>query len=406
MKKAISREVERERSARFLNSVGPEDLWHMFGISRMADISGFDVIGIPIWTSTRPLSLSISINSGKGTTTMMSRAGAVAEAIEFHYAQTSKPLQSQKTISQMQQWRDFDLVPPDKWHMAKGAVITDRSIFDWDLVAPLHNLDALKFLLPSGCIYLAEVNTSDLIRFQSSTNGWASGASRDDAVLQGLYEVVERDGWTIWHQLIEKHGIWPPRMELDSLNDPWMVEMLAHLDEHSLKPVCFDIVTDTSLPSIWTVLYDLSERPSGVFSGFGTAWTWKKAMKRSVLEAIQSRACYIAGARDDLFRRSFLLLKGVDQSEGYVQAMGLPVSISFEDDADPALSSKEELAKVVRHLEMAGFSDFYVRDCGAPFANNPFNVAKVHAPCLEQWRCGYWQPTKRIEEFISRYVRK
>jgi YcaO-like protein with predicted kinase domain len=405
MRKALSRIAERERSARFLNSLGAEELWAKFGISRVADISGFDVTGIPIWTSTRPLSLSISINSGKGLNTMMARAGAIAEGIEFYFAETAQPIQRQKTISQMHRWRDFDIVPANKWHLAKGAVITDLSVFDWDVVAPIQNLDALKFLLPSGAIYLAESDVAHLIRFQSSTNGWATGATRDDAVLQGLYEVVERDSWTLWHYLAEKHGVWPRRLDLPDFDDPWITETLARLDEQSLKPVCFDIATDTTLATVWTVLYDLSDRPAGIFSGFGTAWTWQQALRRSLLEACQSRACYIAGARDDLFRRSFLLLKGVDQSQGYVQAMSLPNGVTFDCDIELPGGIKEELAQALQQLSNAGFDDFYVRDCGMPFANNPFNVVKVYASCLEQWRCAYWSPSSRLFNFVNKYVK-
>jgi thioglycine synthase len=406
MRKPLSRSAERERSARFLNSLGAEELWAKFGISRVADISGFDVTGIPIWTSTRPLSLSISINSGKGVNAMMARAGAVAEGIEFYFAENIQPIQRNKTIAQMYRWRDFDLIPSDKWHLAKGAVITDRSVFDWDVVAPVQNLDALNRLLPSGAIYLAETDVAHLLRFQTSTNGWATGSTREDAVLQGLYEVVERDSWTLWHYLAEKHGIWPPRIALQDFDNPWLQETLARLDEQSIKPVCFNILTDTALPTAWTVLYDLSDRPAGIFSGFGTAWTWNHALTRSVLEAVQSRACYIAGARDDLFRRSFLLMKGIDQAKGYVQAMALPADITFDYDTEVNWSAKEELAKVLLHLAQAGFYDFYVRDCGTPFTNNSFNVVKVVSPCLEQWRCAYWQPTKRLHEFVSRYVGK
>lgn len=406
MRRLSSRIAERERSARFLNSLGVKELWAKFGISRVADISGFDVTGIPIWTATRPLSLSISINSGKGLNAMMARAGAIAEGIEFCFAERAQPIQQQKTINQMHQWRDFEIVPSEQWHLAKGAVITELSVFDWDIVAPIQQLDALKFLLPSGIIYLAEPEVSHLIRFQSSTNGWASGATKEDAILHGLYEVVERDSWTIWHYLAEKHAIWPPRFDFQNCDEPWCTDTLARLEEHSLKPVYFNILTDTALPSIWTVLYDLSDRPAGIFSGFGTAWSWEQAMKRSLLEAIQSRACYIAGARDDLFRRSFLLLKGIDQSSGYAQAMSRSIGTAFDCDSDLTWSIKDELSKVLGVLSEAGFNDFYVRDCGAPFASNPFNVVKVYAPCLEQWRCAYWQPTKRLGEFVSRYVTK
>jgi len=402
MKKPASRQVEREKTARFLNSLGAEELWSKFGISRVSEISGFDVIGVPIWASTRPLATSVSINSGKGLNAMMARAGTVAESIEFHYAENPSPIQKARTIGQMNRWRDFEVISPDKWHRAKSAVLTERSVFDWDVVAPIQHLEKLTCLIPSEAVYINQLNQINLMRFQSSTNGWATGSCREDAVLQGLYEVVERDGWTIWNYLTKDVGVAPPRILLDRIQDEWFHLVLDRLDELAIKVVLFDVSTDTRLPVTWALLYDLSDAPAGFFNGYGCAGTLLGSVTRALLEAIQSRACYIAGARDDMLRRSFTLMKRFDQPVAYQALMDLPTGEALFGPIAEGMSAKEELEYILSYLASQGFSDFYVRDCGMPYAN--LSVAKVIAPCLEQYVCGYWQPTKRLYEYAERYV--
>jgi len=397
--------VAREQTARFLNGRDAEELWSKFGISRVSEISGFDVIGVPVWVSTRPLATSVSINSGKGVNTMMARAGTIAESIEFFYAENPLPLQKQRTIAQMSRWKDFDIIQPDRWHMAKSATVSTRSVFDWDVVAPIQNLDQLKYLLPSEAIYINQLNNINMIRLQSSTNGWASGSSKEDAVLQGLYEVVERDGWTIWNYLTKEHGVAPPRIDLERLKDwLWFHELLNQLDELSIRLVLFDISTDTHLPVTWALLYDLSDTPAGFFNGYGCSGTKTGSITRAVLEAIQSRACYIAGARDDMLRRSFTLMKRFDQPVAYTALQDLPVGSWLIDPVMEGLTAQEELKMILDWLSNRGFTEFYVRDSSQPYAN--FSVVKVIAPCLEQYLCGYWQPTKRLYEYAERYVHR
>ena len=405
MKKPASRQAERERSARFLNGLGADELWCKFGVSRVSEISGFDVIGIPVWASTRPLATSVSINSGKGLNTMMARAGTIAESIEFCYAENPCPIQKNRTIAQMNRWRDFHIVPPDKWHLAKSAIVTVRSTFDWDVVAPIRHLEQLQYLIPSETVYINQHNTINLMRFQSSTNGWASGSSKEDAVLQGLYEVVERDGWTIWYHLTQERGVTPLRINLDRLQEwTWFHDIAAQLDEIDVKLVLFDVSTDTGLPITWALLYDLSDTPAGLFNGFGCSGTKSGSITRAVLEAIQSRSCYISGARDDMLRRSFTMMKRFDQPVAYQSLLDLPVADVLIDPVPSNLTAKEELSLILDYLAARNFEEFYVRDAGLPYPN--LSVVKVIAPCLEQYKCGYWQPTNRLREYAERYVNR
>ena len=55
---------------------------HRFGISRVANVTGLDHIGLPVVIAVRPNARSIAISQGKGRTLDHAKASAVMEAIE------------------------------------------------------------------------------------------------------------------------------------------------------------------------------------------------------------------------------------------------------------------------------------------------------------------------------------
>src|SRR5580692_11305085 len=63
------------------------------GITRVAVLTGLDVLGIPVVAATRPNSRSIAVHQGKGITLDAAKASAVMEAVETFHAETmSLPL--------------------------------------------------------------------------------------------------------------------------------------------------------------------------------------------------------------------------------------------------------------------------------------------------------------------------
>jgi ribosomal protein S12 methylthiotransferase accessory factor YcaO len=173
-----------------------------------------------------------------------------------------------------------------------------------------------------------------------------------------------------------------------------------------MTPFFFDISTDTGFPIVWCILYDTGKPTGGVFNGFGCAWSQKKALQRALLEAIQSRSCYIAGSRDDLYRRDFLMMRSYDQESAVARMQQMPAArfLGLADE-EPEISAVEMLQWVRDTLTHHGFTDFYVKNAGQPIPGASFSVAKVYAPCLENYRGGgYWQPTKRLAEYNAKYA--
>ena len=53
------------------------------GVTRLADVTGLDTIGIPVFQAIRPLARSLSVSQGKGVTRVAARVSALMEAIEL-----------------------------------------------------------------------------------------------------------------------------------------------------------------------------------------------------------------------------------------------------------------------------------------------------------------------------------
>ena len=57
------------------------------GITRLADLTGLDRIGVPVFAAVRPNSRSVATSQGKGLTPDAARAAALMEAVESWHAE-------------------------------------------------------------------------------------------------------------------------------------------------------------------------------------------------------------------------------------------------------------------------------------------------------------------------------
>ena len=79
-------DVDRALSARaMIERVRP----HMggMGITRLADLTGLDRIGVPVFAAVRPNSRSVATSQGKGLSRDAARVGALMEAVESWHAE-------------------------------------------------------------------------------------------------------------------------------------------------------------------------------------------------------------------------------------------------------------------------------------------------------------------------------
>ena len=100
-----------------------------FGITRLANVTGLDHVGVPTWMAVRPLARSLSVSQGKGLTHDLARISALMECIELHHAEHFVPaghLQSLGVAAEDPRYVDPLLLP-----IHPSAKIDDASAVEW-----------------------------------------------------------------------------------------------------------------------------------------------------------------------------------------------------------------------------------------------------------------------------------
>lgn len=393
----LSRTDLRARTAKLINDLGAKELRDQFGISRVADLTRLDAIGLPVYSCVRALSATISIHSGKGLTHEASRAGAIAEAIEFQVAEKPSGV---FRVANATQLPAQDRLPLEDCALARASVVNDLTPLAWEEVVNIQS--GAPKLIPSDLVWLTgRIRDQPLLYFQTGTNGIASGGTLEDAILSGLYEIVERDAWTLNQWLMDVHGILPARVPLIDLS-PELETAVRKIEAAEVKLHLFDITTDYRVPAFSAVLLDLSGNVAGTFGGYGCHLSAEVAATRAITEAAQARCCYISGARDDLFRRQFLLMKRMDQRTLDDMFSELPRASVLSDYRKIHFDDvRTELRYLLKLIRQHGVSEVFVKDMGSVL-DGQIHVVRVYSPQCEPCKLDHWSPTLRCLSYAQR----
>jgi len=388
-----------------------------FGISSYRDITDQDTIGIPVWIAYRPPGTSISVTCGKSLDPLLAFAGAITEALEVWAAEHPNGqnwIVPYRYIKESGTLPRAQVLPLKDYPLARDNVLDETTPISWELVDRIQHplvastaFDQMVAWMPSNMIWLEDRANAQFLDVQQSSNGLAAGINLEDALLAGIYELVERDGWTI-HQFIRESIGTPPR-KIPILDIPSLPEALAIpvrlMVKAGLYPLLFDCTTDIGIPVCGCAL--LGRDGVGTFGGYGAAWDPRIAALRALTEAAQSRLCYINGARDDLYRRDFLLMKSsssgwlIEQLEAlkspwrdWDHYCELPVG-RFE-------SIHEELGTLVHWLAEREIKLYYRKLAEIEFEASSVVVVKVIAPALEGVWSESWQTNGRATQHLAK----
>ena len=248
----------------------------------------------------RPLALSLTVSQGKGITDSLAIISAVMESIEqFHAEHWDR---TGPVVSLGDAHRDDRFASPASLSLRSDARITDDTQVIWvegvDLVSrrpaylPKELLD-LDFRMRRGVKPI----------FLSSSNGLASGNTREEAIVHGLCEVIERDQSCLWQ--IEQSLAPDPEarmIRLETIDDPICRAQIEVCRRHNLDIWVWSNVYDIDVPVFSCMIAD---RGNATFypqraSGYGCHPVPGVALSRAITEAIQSRLTHISGVRDDV----------------------------------------------------------------------------------------------------------
>lgn len=261
------------------------------GITRVADITWLDSIGIPTFQAIRPKSLTVAVSQGKGVTADLAKISAMMEAIEhWHVEQFAIVAMSAslREVGPQLGYSGYDLP------LAKPSLLHDTLPLDW---VPAKSLvDGSETLLPKELVYFSLTQSADWTPpvFFGSTNGVASGNTRDEAVLHGLYEVIERDAIT---RMLD-HGGQSERVAPRSVASAIVATLCDRFARARVALEVRSVASPTGLPCFLARI--TSDDYPSMFEGYGCHSSTEIALTRAMTEAAQARLAYVSGARDDL----------------------------------------------------------------------------------------------------------
>jgi YcaO-like protein with predicted kinase domain len=289
-----------------------------FGITRIADVTDLDVIGIPVYQAIRPNARSLSVSQGKGVTHAAAKVSALMEAAELWHAEHHEVPMVRASA------RDLGA----RVGSADGGARVGSG--DGGARATVADLDRLpqrgearlaasttllwvegEDLAGGGPVWVPEqlVGMDVTLRpeggsaqLSGSTTGLASGNTFHEAVLSALLEVIERDAFRLG---THREAWLDPSRRIDpaSIDEPTCRTLVDTIEAAGVVIALVDMTSDLGVPTVACFLTDRDRNPFRVLPltlGSGCHPSPAVAASRALTEAAQSRLTVIAGSRDDL----------------------------------------------------------------------------------------------------------
>ena len=356
-----------------------EPLLPEMGITRIANITGLDLIGIPVVMVCRPNSRSVAVAQGKGLDLAAAKVSGVMEAIEtFHAERVSLPLRlaSYAELCRSEPVADVRRLP----FSVRGRFADELPIL-W--VAGRDLMAGGTAWLPYECVhtdYTLPLPQGSLC-FAANTNGLASGNHVLEAISHGLAEVIERDAITLWKRRDDASRR-STVVDLDTVDDAACQALLDRLAMAGIDVMAWDATSDVGVATFYCLLVGRQTAFADPEFGSGCHASRAIALSRALTEAAQARTTYIAGSRDDFLPELYAgaarerrlrdcraLLKGAP-------ARGFQDVPNFEGDDIAA-----DVDRMLRQLATAGMTQALAVDL--TIAKYGIPVVRVVVPGLE-----------------------
>lgn len=268
------------------------------GITRVADITYIDYVGIPTYSAIRPQSEfdeeHISINNGKGLTKLQAKISALMEAFEGF---SGEPHDRPTILARFSEISD-DIKPLNP----KNLILSTDDTYDLDQklewVLGTEIITGTPRFIPAQAIFYPWCSKKGgyLFKNLSNTNGLASGNTIGEAIAHALAEVIERDSESIAE--LAQNAV---SVDLSTIRSPFILDLFKKINTAGLTVSIKDITSDIGIASFFAVTDEPNtENPILLCRGVGTHVNSEIALIRAVTEVAQSRCGIISGAREDL----------------------------------------------------------------------------------------------------------
>ena len=307
------------------------------GITRLADITDMDILGIPNFSAVLPGTEDyIWVYSGKGSTRLEAKASALMESVERY---CSLPSSNQKKMIQGS-YKDVSKVSKT----LHPSNVVEPMLFEYDEEMimdflpgyDLINNEQILVPTPLGLFRYSPKPPAVNPFAYHHTNGLASGNVLEEAICHSLCEVIERDATSLAElnasalpynalrtmtKYLSDNGVEIdpidstefvdddskfPDVDISNINFKPASNLVKKFNDVKIPLIIKDITSPIGIPTFNASSIEwISEDYGYLAEGHGTHPDARIALLRAITEVSQTRAANIQGARDDLRKISY-----------------------------------------------------------------------------------------------------
>lgn len=368
------------------------------GITRITEITHLDRVKIPVFSSIRPTAQSggVSVYAGKGATVEQARASAMMEGFERYSAEKQDIDQEKISISAYNEIKNDSILNPRDLLLPKSFENQNIEMQKLEWIEAEEIISESPILVPANAVFHPyipnrEIKPSAMAMFKGNTNGLASGNVIEEAVLHGIFEVVERDAWSIF-ELTKRNK---KQIDLDTIENETVSELVEKFTSQGIKIKLMDITADLKIPTIVASADDTVLKDAALLTlGVGTHLNPEIAAIRALSEVAQSRATQIHGTREDTVRADFMRKAGYENmkrtNKDYFVEEDEKINLSDIENKITG-SIKRDIEVSIEEVQKAGLDKVIYYDLTREEIG--VNVARVIIPkaelyCLDEERLG------------------
>ena len=263
------------------------------GMHPLEDITGRDDVGIPVFSVYRDKTAKGTFGNynGKGATREQAMASAVMESLERYCTElrdTDEIIYG--TYDQAIQ-HGLAINPPDLILPERVMPYIEEANVAW--VEGFEMFRGQPIWVPACEAFYPYYPDGDTQLYRFHTNGIAAGNTMEEAILHALFELIERDAWSIaeFNEYADADVI---------VDDPDSVpgQLLQKFSEKGIEIHLKDLTSDIGIPTIGAAADDtVSKDPEMLTIGVGTHLDPNIAAIRAITEVAQSRATHNHGIK-------------------------------------------------------------------------------------------------------------
>ena len=263
------------------------------GMDPLEDITSMDNIGIPVYSVYRKKTAKGTFGNynGKGPTPEQAKASAVMEALERYSAEMRDD--DYIVYGTIQQVRENGPMVEPADLILPARVMNSLEAADIAWTTAYDILQGEEVWIPACAVFYPYYPDGDLQLFRFHTNGIAAGNTIEEAILHAMFEVIERDAWSIAEAFDRTNA----DVIIDDENSV-PGQLLKKFRDNGVEINLKDLTSDTGIPTIGASSDDIATKdPELLNIGVGTHLNPEIAAVRALTEVAQSRTTHKHGLK-------------------------------------------------------------------------------------------------------------